>query len=261
MSRRLLIVDDEETIRWALRELLIGEGFEVHLAADGRQAAALLERMDFDLLITDLKMPGRSGVEVIREARRQNPNTGIIVLTGYASVDTAVEALRLRAWYYLIKPCEASVLCERVRAFFQAADADAAPPLARPTLPDEAVASFLEGRGTSLWAAGPDDSTGPRGAAGLLCAVRDALTDLGLDARRVEQVLQGCVEAVAGIASKARGCRVGLLDGHLFVALRAEGALPAAARHALTRVTDLFGLDLRLVEHRGPAALVLCEAL
>ena len=84
MTRRMLIVDDEETIRWALRELFMQDGWAVDGAADGNEAVSKVEQTPYDFLITDLKMPGTDGVEVIRKARMANPATGVMILIQYS---------------------------------------------------------------------------------------------------------------------------------------------------------------------------------
>ncbi len=101
---RILIADDEAGIREFLRDALTGDGHEVVEAADGEQAAALLDRRGFDLLITDLRMPGRTGMDLVRKVRAEQPETQVIVLTAHATVDSAVEAMRLGAFDYVRKP-------------------------------------------------------------------------------------------------------------------------------------------------------------
>ena len=117
--RRMLIVDDEDTIRWALRELFAQDGWDVHAAADGEEALRKILECTYDFMITDLKMPGRHGVEVIGEARRLNPRMGVAVLTGYASVETAIDALRMRAWDYLTKPFDMRYLKQSIEGYFR----------------------------------------------------------------------------------------------------------------------------------------------
>ncbi len=105
MSARILIVDDEESIRFSLRRTLERDGYEVWLAEDGQQALWLVQHHVFDLILTDLKMEGMNGVEVLRQARAMSPDTAIIMLTGYATLESAIEALRQGAIDYLVKPC------------------------------------------------------------------------------------------------------------------------------------------------------------
>lgn len=105
MGSRILIVDDEESILFSLRRALERDGHEVWTAGDGHQALRLVQHHVFDLILTDLKMEGVGGVEVLRQARAMSPDTAIIMLTGYATLESAIEALRLGAIDYLTKPC------------------------------------------------------------------------------------------------------------------------------------------------------------
>jgi two-component system response regulator FlrC len=101
---RILVVDDEEGIRSFLTEALDGQGYDVVAAGDGNEASAILDRQAFDVVITDLKMPGRSGLEVLAKVRAELPEAQIIVLTAHATVDSAVEAMKTGAFDYLQKP-------------------------------------------------------------------------------------------------------------------------------------------------------------
>ena len=94
---RILVVDDERSMRELLQIVLRREGHQVRLAEDGRTAVAEMEREPVDVLISDIKMPGMTGVDVLREAKRIDPDIVGIMVTAYASTDTAVEALRLGA--------------------------------------------------------------------------------------------------------------------------------------------------------------------
>jgi two-component system response regulator FlrC len=104
VTERILVVDDEEGIRSFIAEALEGEGYAVTCAADGREAEALLSRDSFHLMLTDLRMPGLDGMELLRRAREAVPEMEAVVLTAHGSVDTAVEAMRLGAFDYLTKP-------------------------------------------------------------------------------------------------------------------------------------------------------------
>ena len=100
----ILVVDDEEGIRTFLAAVLEGEGYEVVQAADGDEAARLLDARAFHLLLTDLKMPGMDGMSLVRKARAEQPEMEVIVLTAFATVETAVQAMKLGAVDYLTKP-------------------------------------------------------------------------------------------------------------------------------------------------------------
>ncbi len=112
---RILVVDDEPSMRELLQIVLRREGYEVLLAENGRAALATLERQPVDVLISDIKMPDMSGVEVLREAKRLDADLVGIMVTAYASTDTAVEALRLGAYDYLTKPFDVDELKAKVR--------------------------------------------------------------------------------------------------------------------------------------------------
>jgi DNA-binding NtrC family response regulator len=100
----LLVADDEAAIRESLSEVLREEGYDVVEAVDGLEAINALQARDFDLVIADLRMPGADGLEVLRRTREVAPQTLVILVTAYASLETAVEALRQGAHDYIMKP-------------------------------------------------------------------------------------------------------------------------------------------------------------
>lgn len=101
---RLLVVDDSADTTEVLNRQLTARGLEVLTARDVAQAVRLLEREPIDLVITDLKMPGASGLELVRHVREHLPRTQVIMITGYPSIETAVQAVKLGAEEYLPKP-------------------------------------------------------------------------------------------------------------------------------------------------------------
>lgn len=101
---RILVVDDEESIRELLSKTLALADYEVDLSHDGRTALDRLRLIQYDLLITDLKMPGVDGLTVIREARRLKADLPVIIITGYSSEASAIEAINLGVQGYLTKP-------------------------------------------------------------------------------------------------------------------------------------------------------------
>lgn len=101
---RVLVVDDEASIRDLLAKTLALAEYDVDLAPDGRNALERLRIIPFDLLITDLKMPGVDGLTVIREARRLKPDIPVIIITGYSTEASAIEAVNLGVSGYLTKP-------------------------------------------------------------------------------------------------------------------------------------------------------------
>jgi two-component system, NtrC family, response regulator PilR len=112
---RILVVDDERSMRELLAIVLRREGYEVLLAESGRAAIEALERETVDLLISDIKMPDLSGVDVLRAAKRIDQDILGIMITAFASTETAVEAMRLGACDYLSKPFDVDLLKMKVR--------------------------------------------------------------------------------------------------------------------------------------------------
>ncbi len=113
---RILVVDDQEMMRDSLAATLAREGHEVVAAGDGTAAMARLSQSRFDLLITDLKMPKMTGIELLSEARKLRAEMPVVLMTAFASVQTAVEAMKLGAYDYIQKPFdgeEIKLLVER----------------------------------------------------------------------------------------------------------------------------------------------------
>jgi DNA-binding NtrC family response regulator len=101
---RILIVDDNREIRVILEEYLREEGYDAQGAGDGKEALEKHGETPFDLIITDLNMPGMTGIELIKELVREGSTTEFIIITGYASLDTAIEAVKAGAFDYIVKP-------------------------------------------------------------------------------------------------------------------------------------------------------------
>jgi len=120
----ILIVDDDVTLRDQLARAFAGRGFDARTAADADEALALARADAPELVVVDLRMPGRSGLELIRELKAIEPETRIVVLTGYGSIATAIDAMKLGAVYYLPKPADA----DDILAAFARGDAPALSP-------------------------------------------------------------------------------------------------------------------------------------
>lgn len=103
----LLLVDDDDTFRTVLSRAMHKRGFEVFAASDVAQALALAEDNPPEYAVVDLKMPGPSGLALVKRLKELDDATRIVVLTGYASITTAVEAVKLGATHYLAKPADA----------------------------------------------------------------------------------------------------------------------------------------------------------
>jgi two-component system NtrC family response regulator len=110
IGNRILVVDDDESLRRVTQVRLQKAGYEVATAADGQQALALLERIPIDLVITDLKMPGISGVDLLQRVKTDYPEKIVVLVTAYGTVESAVEAMKLGAYDYILKPINAEAL-------------------------------------------------------------------------------------------------------------------------------------------------------
>ena len=103
---RILLVDDEENLLEYLSKRLLKQGFTVKATFSGEEALNAAGDDHYDVALVDLKMPGKSGLDLIREAKEFQPLLKIVVLTGYGSIATATEAVKLGAHYYLPKPAD-----------------------------------------------------------------------------------------------------------------------------------------------------------
>jgi two-component system response regulator PilR (NtrC family) len=115
MSESILIVDDEDIIRESLSFVLSKEGYRVRDAANGRIAADMLRDDSFDLVLTDLEMPEMKGIELLEHVARFSPETLVVIITAYGSIDTAIAALRKGAVDYILKPVEFDELLVKIR--------------------------------------------------------------------------------------------------------------------------------------------------
>jgi len=102
----ILVVDDEEIVRDSLASWLEEDGYHVDAAPDGPTALAKLAQQPYNILLVDLKMPGMDGLQVLAQAKSLQPDTPVIIITAYATVDTAVQAMKQGAYDYLVKPFE-----------------------------------------------------------------------------------------------------------------------------------------------------------
>jgi two-component system response regulator PilR (NtrC family) len=119
MVGTIVIADDEALARQSVAEFLREEGYQVYEAADGHAALQLLEQIDADLILSDLRMPGADGLAVLQQVRERYPQTMVVLMTAYASVETVVEALRLGAQDYLLKPLLFDDLLHKVRRLLE----------------------------------------------------------------------------------------------------------------------------------------------
>lgn len=115
MSTKILIVDDEKAIRDSIKLFLEEEGYASETSSDGLEALDKIKNKDYDIVISDIKMPNLDGMSLIEKASKISPDTFFIIMTAYASLQTAVEALRHGAFDYLIKPIEFDDLLLRIK--------------------------------------------------------------------------------------------------------------------------------------------------
>ena len=112
---RILVVDDEANILEALDKVLSKEGHEVATAPNGRAALELLRRQPFDVMITDLRMPGMTGEDLLKAAKTLTPEVEVVVMTAYGTVENAVEAMKLGAYDFIAKPLKRAAIVAAVR--------------------------------------------------------------------------------------------------------------------------------------------------
>src|SRR5438093_6883554 len=103
---RILFADDEKSLQEFMRSELPRLGHEVTVCPDGKAAVKALEKATFDAAILDLRMPGMTGIEVLEQLKQVAPDIEAIIMTGHASMETAIEAVRLGAFDYITKPCK-----------------------------------------------------------------------------------------------------------------------------------------------------------
>lgn len=114
-----MVVDDETVIREGLQRILEGERYAVDSCKSGHIAIEMLQQKDYDLIITDLKMPGMNGIEVLKAVKTLQPDVPVIMITGYATVDTAVDAMKNGAFDYIAKPFTPDQIQEKVEKAFE----------------------------------------------------------------------------------------------------------------------------------------------
>ena len=112
---KILVVDDEASVLLTMTSILRLEGYEVEGVGDGAAALQAIRERYYDLVLTDLNMPGVGGLAVLREVRKRSPGTVTVMITGYGSVESAIEAVQLGAYEYLLKPTEVADLKQAVK--------------------------------------------------------------------------------------------------------------------------------------------------
>jgi DNA-binding NtrC family response regulator len=159
-NRKVLVVDDEPVVLQSCRRVLAEEGYDVETAAAGREGMRLALARNFDLVLTDLRMPDLDGMCLVRTLRQERPQTAVVIITGYGTVTSAVEALKLGVSDYLEKPFAPEEVAKAAR------DALAAGARPRPQIQAELVREVLakasrdDGFGRSLLERGSRVLTG-----------------------------------------------------------------------------------------------------
>lgn len=118
--KKILVIDDEPIVRTSCRKTLLPEGYEINTAENGQEGIELLEKEKFDLVLLDLKMPGMDGIEVLKLIKSKWPKTKVIILTGYSTVETAVNTLRIGAFNFIEKPFTPDTLLSSVKEAVEA---------------------------------------------------------------------------------------------------------------------------------------------
>jgi DNA-binding NtrC family response regulator len=119
MKTRILLVDDEEQFVLALSERLTLRGYDVTASLSGEDAVEKVKQYNYEVVILDVAMPGLDGVDTLREVKKIKPLTEVIMLTGHATVETAIEGMKLGAIDYLVKPCETEELVTKINKAHQ----------------------------------------------------------------------------------------------------------------------------------------------
>ena len=119
MSTQVLVVDDDRSSVDIITEVLKREGHQLFIADGGRAAIQILERKRIDLVITDLQMPDMNGISLLKHISSQHIHTQVIILTGFGTIDSAVEAMSEGAFNYLQKPIDLNVLRSTVAGAFE----------------------------------------------------------------------------------------------------------------------------------------------
>jgi DNA-binding NtrC family response regulator len=114
MPPKILLVDDEDRFRTTMRKMLIGHGLDVTDLDNGQAALESLTAQSYDVVVLDLRMPGLDGVQTLKAMKALDPDLEVIILTGHASMDDAMEIMQLGGTEYLLKPCSVQELLDKI---------------------------------------------------------------------------------------------------------------------------------------------------
>lgn len=116
---RILLVDDEERFRVTLGKMLAAQGLEVHSLASGAAALEEINRQAYDVVLLDIRMPEMDGIETLAAIKKDHPDVEVIILTGHASMEAALEIIKLGGYDYLLKPCPLEELLLKIDAAYE----------------------------------------------------------------------------------------------------------------------------------------------
>jgi two-component system, OmpR family, response regulator CpxR len=119
MNVRVLLVDDERAFVDVLAERLETRGFDVSVVGSGEEAVAKISEQKIDVVVLDVVMPGMGGIETLRRIKAESPMVEVLLLSGHATVETAIEGMKIGACDYLLKPTETTELVEKISAAYQ----------------------------------------------------------------------------------------------------------------------------------------------
>lgn len=119
MTPKVLLVDDEERFRTTLGKMLRAQGLEVTALGSGREALEELGKKAYDVMVLDVRMPDLDGIAALTEIKKIAPQIEVIILTGHASMDAAVEIIRLGGYDYLLKPCPVEDLLAKIESAYE----------------------------------------------------------------------------------------------------------------------------------------------
>lgn len=116
---RILLVDDEERFRVTLGKMLAAQGLKVHSLASGAAALKEINRQAYDVVLLDIRMPEMDGIETLAAIKKDHPDVEVIILTGHASMEAALEIIKLGGYDYLLKPCPLEELLLKIDAAYE----------------------------------------------------------------------------------------------------------------------------------------------
>ncbi|MFW6035598.1 MAG: response regulator [Halothermotrichaceae bacterium] len=119
IDKKILVVDDEKNVRLTLDKALSNKGYQVETAINGEEGLEKVEESNFHVILLDMKMPGLDGIDVLKELKDMNIDSRVVMITGFGSVETAVETMKLGAVDYLRKPFKPSEILEVVEDVFE----------------------------------------------------------------------------------------------------------------------------------------------